>query len=133
MGLLECPIPTCSVGTASYLTQLMLTTPIKGTHTVHQFNDNNKSHQPLEGELRLKFTGPTILRSWMDISIMFNDPSISIHENPSLITCSKANCIDIRRAKALLSNLTRLMSSTKPTFVHDVGPGDIANLRSFRL
>ena len=87
-------------------------------------NDNNKSHQPLEGESRLKFTGPTILRSWMDISIMFNEPSISIHENPSLITCSKANCIDIRRAKALLSNLTRLTPSTKPTFVHDVGPGD---------
>lgn len=87
-------------------------------------NDNNNSHLPLEGELGLKFTGTTILRSWTDINIMFNEPSISILGNPSLITCSKANRIDVRRAKELLNNLTRLASPTKPKFVHNVGPGD---------
>ena len=87
-------------------------------------SDKNKSHQPLEGELSLEFTGPTILSSWRDISIMFNEPSVSIQDDLLLITCSKANPINIRRAKALLINLSRLTLSTKPTFVYDVGPGN---------
>lgn len=55
---------------------------------------------------------------------MFTQPSVSILNNPSIITCSEADPNDISRAKELLSNLTRLRSGTKPNFVPNVRPGD---------
>ena len=86
--------------------------------------NNNDSQLPLEGEELLTFTGITILQSWNDIQIMFADPSVSILNDPSIITCSEADLNDVSRAKELLSTLTRLGSGTKPHFVPNFGPGD---------